>query len=141
MTFFCKDIFSSFVVNNALNLVPELGIRSRWHEHVGISGAIPGGLGEKLLPVPRLPVPVPGPVQGAESGISSLQLLVIPSEPGHDEVVAGPSIPAAQHQLVAELREDEALLSPGGLSGAVSESELHRLEMPALSDTAWLSSL
>ena len=53
-----------FVVNNALNLVPELGIRSRWHEHDGVLGAIPGGLGEKLLPVPRLPVPVPGPVRG-----------------------------------------------------------------------------
>ena len=121
MTFFCKDIFSSFVVNNALNLVPELGIRSRWHEHVGISGAIPGGLGEQLLPVPRLPVPVPGPVQGAESGISSLQLLVMPSEPGHDEVVAGPSIPAAELQLVGEVAKDGCLLDPGQLSRAVSQ--------------------
>ena len=106
---------SCFVVNNALNLVLELGI------HVGISGAIPGGLGEKLLPVPRLPVPVPGPVQGAESGISSLQLLVITSEPSHDEVVAGPSVPAAELQLVGEVAKDGCLLDPGQLSRAVPQ--------------------
>ena len=46
---------------------------------------------------------------------------MVASEPGHDEVVTSPGVPAAEHQLVGELTQDLRLLSPGQLSGAVPE--------------------